>query len=320
MKVTIIGGAGRVGSNAAFALQLVGAVREVVLVDVMQEAAEGEALDLRHGAALAGPRRFRAGGYGEVTGSDIVIITAGLRRKPDESRLELIGRNVSLFRSLLDEIQRIELADGAILLVVANPVDILTAIAVAESGFPPERVVGTGTLLDTTRFRSFLAEYFGVDPRHVNALILGEHGDSMVPIWSTAAVNGVPLARLPGYDEARVRQIFEDTRKSGAEVIRLKGGAGYAIGVVIAELVNVIARDAMAELPVSTAPRGAYGIRDVCLSLPTVVGRAGVINVIEMKLWEEEKDKLLNSARILRQTLDEVLAQRSAATERTSPK
>jgi len=308
MKVSIIGGAGRVGSNAAFALQLVGAVREVVLVDVMQEAAEGEALDLRHGAALAGPRRFRAGGYGEVTGSDIVIITAGLRRKPDESRLELIGRNVSLFRSLLDEIKRIELADSAILLVVANPVDILTAIAVAESGFPPERVIGTGTLLDTTRFRSFLAEYFGVDPRHVNALILGEHGDSMVPIWSTAAVNGVPLASLPGYDEARVRQIFEDTRKSGAEVIRLKGGAGYAIGVVIAELVNVIARDAMAELPVSTAPRGAYGIRDVCLSLPTVVGRAGVINVIEMKLWEEEKDKLLNSARVLRQTLDEVLA------------
>ena len=243
MKVGIVGGGGRVGSNAAFTLQLIGAVSEVVLLDVNRDAAEGEALDLRHGAAYSQPIRFRAGDYADLNGAHMVIITAGLRRRPDESRLELINRNVGLFREILGNLKGVTLADDAIILVVSNPVDILTYLAVKESGLPAERVIGLGTVLDTCRFRSFLAEHFGVAATDVDALILGEHGDSMVPAWSCATIAGVPLKDYPGYSKEAMDAVFERTKNSGAEAIRLKGGAGYAVGVSIAQVVNAIALD-----------------------------------------------------------------------------
>src|SRR5687767_10921379 len=222
MKVTIIGGGGRVGSDAAFALQLGGIVREIALVDMNADMAAGEALDLRHGAALTANQKFTsAGDYSIVDGSDCVVITAGLRRKPDESRLELINRNVGLFKEILGSLRGPKLANGATLLVVSNPVDILTQLAVKSGIVPQSQVLGLGTVLDTCRFRSLLADSFGVGAKDVHALILGEHGDSMVPIWSSATANGASIASLKGFTQAKGDEIFEATKKSGAEVIRL---------------------------------------------------------------------------------------------------
>ncbi|HXE72465.1 MAG TPA: malate dehydrogenase [Candidatus Nitrosotenuis sp.] len=306
MKVSIIGGAGRVGSNAAFALQLRGFISDLVLLDVNQEGAAGEALDLLHGAAMTHPVRVRSGGYEAVEGSDMVVVTAGLRRKPDESRLDLINRNVDLFLSILGEVRKVPLPPEAILLVVTNPVDILTHLAVERSGFPAQKVLGLGTLLDTLRFRSLLADWLGVAATQVDALILGEHGDSMVPIWSSATVDGVPLSSLPGYDASGAAAVFARTRGSGAEVIRLKGGAGYAVGVAIAQVVEAVARDSRALLPVSTLQTGLFGIRDICLSVPTRVGRKGAEEQVAIALWPREEEALRGSADSLKETLAKV--------------
>ncbi len=307
MKVGIVGGGGRVGSNAAYALQLKGAVSEIVLLDINREAAEGEALDLRHGAAMSQPIRIYAGDYDALDGANLVIITAGLRRRPDESRLELINRNVGLFREILGSLRAVSLAPDAILLVVSNPVDVLTYLAVKESGLPAGRVIGLGTVLDTCRFRSLLAEYFQVAATDVNALILGEHGDSMVPIWSSATIAGVPLKDYPGYSREKMDEIFDFTRRSGAEVIRLKGGAGYAVGVAICEVVNAIAQDSRQILPVSTLQTGALGIRDVCFSLPTRLGRTGVQAIVEISVSDEERTALQSSAGVLKETIQKVM-------------
>lgn len=308
MKVSVIGGGGRVGSNTLYALQMGGIAKELVVVDVARELAEGEALDLRHGASLTAPQMIYAGGMDAVAGSDIVIITAGLRRKPDESRLELINRNVSLFRGILQELREVSLPEHAVLLVVSNPVDILTYLAVKEFTLPAHQVIGLGTVLDTTRFRSLLAEYFGVAATDVKALILGEHGDSMVPIWSTATANGVPVQSLPNYSPEKMQEVFELTKKSGAEVIHLKGGAGYAVGIAIREVVHTLLLDTRQILPVSTLQTGLYGIEDVCLSVPTIVGRGGAKQQIEMKLAEDELQALRRSAQVLKETLAQVMA------------
>ena len=304
MKVSIIGGGGRVGSNAAYALQIGGLVKELAIVDVAEELARGEALDLRHGASVAGSQKIYAGGYEAVAGSDIVVITAGLRRKPDESRLDLINRNVALFRGIISEVKAAESDSDAIILVVSNPVDILTHLAVESLDMPPSRVIGLGTVLDTIRFRSLLAEHFEIDATDVDALILGEHGDSMVPIWSSATINGVPLRSFPNYDEEKVKGIFDFTKKSGAEVIRLKGGAGYAVGLAIKHVVDAIVLDKKAILPVSSMMDGYMGIRDVCFSVPTVVGRMGAEKLVEIALSDDEKDGLIRSAETLKETLD----------------
>lgn len=306
MKVSIIGGGGRVGSDAAFALQLGGKVREIALVDMNGDLAAGEALDLRHGASLSANIKFTsAADYSVVDGSDCVVITAGLRRKPDESRLELINRNVGLFRSILDSLKSVKLNPGATFVVVSNPVDILTHLA-AKSGILPEsQVLGLGTVLDTARFRSLLADAFDVNALDVKALILGEHGDSMVPILSCATLGGVPLLSAPGVTAEKISDVFEFTRKSGAEVIRLKGGAGRAVGVSIKEVVEAIALNSEAVLPVSSVQTGTLGISDIALSLPTKVGRHGVVEVIEPVVSEEEKVGLHKSA----QSLKDVLAQ-----------
>ena len=306
MKISIIGAGGRVGSNTAFALQCLGLGRELVLIDANREAAEGEALDLLHGAAFTSPQVIRAGEESELDGSDIIIITAGLRRQPDEPRLALINRNVGLFNGILGSIQKAALPRRCILIVVTNPVDILTQVAVERSGFSPEKVLGLGTVLDTLRFRSLLAQEYHVDPRQVNALILGEHGDSMVPVWSTATVNGVPLTSLVDYDQQKAWRIFVRAQNSGAEVLKKKGGAGYAVGIAIAEVVKAILEDSGAILPVSTMQTGLYGIRGVCLSVPTRVGAEGALQTLEMDLWAKERSALVDSAAALRETWGQV--------------
>lgn len=300
MKVSIIGGGGRVGSDAAFALQLGGIVKEIVLVDANADMAAGEALDLRHGSALTSSQTIVSGDYDAVNGSDCVVITAGLRRKPDESRLELINRNVSLFNQILDSLKGVKLNDTSTILVVSNPVDILTQLAAEAGLLPVDQVIGLGTVLDTCRFRSLLADHFKVGARDVHALILGEHGDTMVPIWSSATVNGISIASLGGYTQEVAQGIFEFTKKSGAEVIRLKGGAGRAVGVSIKEVVEAMALDNGALLPVSSMQKGKLGIEGVSLSLPTRVGRRGVVEVLEPVVSDAEREALGKSAEALR--------------------
>ena len=302
MKVSIIGGGGRVGSCAAFALQCSGIVKDIILLDANQAAAEGEALDLLHGAAFCADQNIRAGNYPDCAQSDLICITAGLRRKPDESRLDLINRNVTLFAGILQSLKQAGLKKEAIVFVVSNPVDILTQLALEETGLPAGQVIGLGTMLDTSRFCSLIASTLNLPPTQVRAMILGEHGDSMVPIWSSATLDGFPLLKFPGVTPTFQGQIFERTQKSGAEVISRKGGAGYAVGVAIREVIDCIALDRQRILPISSHVKGPYGIRDICLSVPTVVGRAGVIQQVELELWPKELQSLQASAKALKET------------------
>jgi L-lactate dehydrogenase len=308
MKVTIIGGGGRVGSCAAFALQGAGLVSEIQILDANKEMGEGEALDLVHGTAFSGDQSIYAGDYTRAGDSDVFLITAGLRRKPDESRLDLINRNVVLFVQILDSIKSAGLRPDAHIFVVSNPVDILTQLAVQRLGLPSQQVYGLGTMLDTSRFSSFIAEELKLAPSQVKALILGEHGDSMVPIWSSASVNGLPLAGLPECTPGFQNTIFERTKGSGAEVIKKKGGAGWAVGIAIREVLHAVLLNRKALLPVSSLVRGAYGITDTCLSVPCVVGRSGVAKQIEIKLWPKEQMSLQQSARALKDTFAKVKA------------
>jgi L-lactate dehydrogenase len=308
MKTTIIGGGGLVGSCAGFALQAGRIVREIVLIDVNRDVAEGQALDLLHGSSLISDQKISAAGTEAVSDSDVVVITAGLRRKPDESRLDLINRNVDLFRKILADVKQHGLKKDAIVFVVSNPVDVLTYLAVNDLGLNPDQVIGLGTVLDTTRFRGLLAQRFNVPPTQVSALLLGEHGDSMVPIWSAAQIGGMPLDKWPGANPGVLAEVEKKTRGSGAEVIAKKGGAGFAVGVSIADVIHSIALDQRRILPVSSLQSGAYGIRDVCLSVPTVVGRTGVLDRLEIELWPKETMGLANSAKVLRGTIDQVLS------------
>lgn len=308
MKVSIIGGGGLVGSCTAFALQCSGRIADLCLIDANAELAEGQALDLLHGASLCADQRIRAGDMSDVATSDMIVITAGLRRKPDESRLDLINRNVDLFLMILDQMKSAGVRENAYVIVVSNPVDVLTYLAVKRLGLPWQRVLGLGTQLDTARFRSLIARKLKLPARQVNALILGEHGDSMVPIWSSATVNGLPLEQFPGCTPQFQKDVFEETKTSGARVIKLKGGAGFAVGVSIRDVVEAISQDYRQLLPVSTLQQGLYGIREVCLSVPTIVGCGGAREQIELALTPKERTALMNSASVLRATIDQVEA------------
>lgn len=307
MKVSIIGGGGLVGSCAGFALQAGKIVRHVHLVDVNQEMCEGQALDLLHGASILADQKFTSGDMKSTGDSDCIVITAGLRRKPEESRLDLINRNVALFRGILADLKSGGLRKDTIVFVVSNPVDVLTYLAIKELGLPASQVIGLGTVLDTTRLRSLLAQRLDVPPTQVDVTIFGEHGDSMVPIWSAAQIAGLPLEKYPGVNSQLIADIEKKTRGSGAEVIKKKGGAGFAVGVSIADVVHAIALDQRRILPVSSLQSGAYGLRDVAISVPTVVGRKGVLGVIEVDLWPKEKMALQKSGGVLRETIEKVL-------------
>ena len=307
MKVSIVGGGGLVGSCAASALQFGGIVKEIALVDVNQDLVDGQVLDLLHGASLTADQKIVAGGADLSKDADIICITAGLRRKPEESRLDLINRNVTLFRSLISDLKSVGFKPDAKVFVVSNPVDVLTYLAVQELSLPPQQVIGLGTVLDTTRLRSMLAQRIDVPPSQVQVTILGEHGDSMVPIWSNAQIAGLPLEKFPGVTPTLIAEVEKKTRGSGAEVIKKKGGAGFAVGVSIADVIHSIALNQQRILPVSSLQNGAYGLHDVCISVPTVVGSSGAGSHIEIELWPKELTALQRSGQVLRDTIDKVL-------------
>ena len=308
MKVSIIGGGGLVGSCAAYALQCGGIAREISLVDLNENLAAGHALDLLHGSPSTFDQIINSGSYEHIPSSDIICITAGLRRKPDESRLDLINRNTDLFVSILDQVKAAGPKSSAIVVVVSNPVDILTYVAAQRLGLPARQVIGLGTQLDTIRFCSLIADHLKAPPTQTRAMILGEHGDSMVPIWSSATVGSLPLEKYPGWNNTHATAIFQRTKTSGAECISKKGGAGFAVGIAIRDVIHSIILDQNRILPVSTVQDGAcYGIKDVALSVPTMVGRTGAMSRIEIDLWPKELQGLRASGTALKPTLEAVL-------------
>jgi L-lactate dehydrogenase len=306
MKLSVVGGAGRVGSTTLFQLVLEGAFQELAVCDIMAEAAEGEALDLRHGLALSHRCTITSGGIEASAGSDFVVITAGIPRQPGETRLDLLKKNVDLMKGVLEQV--VKYSADAFIIMVANPVDVLTYQAITTTGLPAGKVIGTGTLLDTTRFRSLLAEKLGgVTPDQVYVYMLGEHGDSQAPITSIGSVAGMPLREYPGFSEDALNEVIEATRFGGAEVIRRKRGTFYAVAPMITQLIRSIRLDERRILPVSTRLDGSYlGIKDVSLSIPWVIGKNGPETPIHLPLNESEQAALLNSAQVLRGALDEV--------------
>ncbi|MBC7328122.1 malate dehydrogenase [bacterium] len=300
MKIAIIG-AGRVGASLAFALQMKGVGREIILLDVREELAKGEAEDLLQGTSTAYPQKFSSDRK-DAREADVFVVTAGARREPNESRLSLIQRNLAIFREVLAEIKELK-KENSILLVISNPVDVLTYFAHKESGFPKERIIGLGTLLDTLRLRAYLATTLRVDPRDVQAMVLGEHGDSMVFPFSIASIGGVPLSAYPGVDEVMLRGIGERVRKAGAEMIRLKGGAGTAVALAGLKVIESIERDSRSVMPLSVYLEGEMGFEDVCLSLPCVVGKNGIEDIIQPPLNEDELQALSQSYQALKQAI-----------------
>jgi L-lactate dehydrogenase len=306
VKIAVVGGAGRVGATTLFQLLLEGVAQELAVVDVVGDRAEGEMLDLLHGSHLSHRVKLSGPDYDACEGSDFVIITAGIPRKPDETRLDLLKKNVDNLRdNVLPTLSKH--AGDAFIIMVANPADVLTYQAAIHGAFPPERVIGTGTLLDSTRLRSLLADRLNVDPRQVYAYMLGEHGDSQYPYLSGASVAGVPLQQFPGYSKEMVDEVVQATRFGGAEVIKRKGGTFYAVAPMIVELVKAIRDDTHQVLPVSTLLNGEFlDMKQVALSLPCVVGRKGRLKVVPPPLADDEKQGLLNSYKVLREALESV--------------
>ncbi|BBM71262.1 L-lactate dehydrogenase [Rhodothermus marinus] len=304
-RVVGLVGTGHVGVAAAYALFIKGLASELILIDKDTRRAEGEAMDLMHGQSLVGSMTVRAGTYADLKEAQIVIISAGVAQRPGESRLALLNRNAEVFREIIGELDRH--APNAILIVATNPVDILTYVAQELSRRPAEHIIGTGTLLDTARFRALLGQYYGVDPRSVHAYILGEHGDSEVAIWSQVAIGGQRILDRTvlgrPFDRERMQQIFEEARRAAYAIIERKGYTNTAIGVVIARLVEAILDDEKSVLPVSVRLNGEYGIRDVCLSIPCVIGLQGIEGRVLPELAPDELEGLRRSAEILQQSL-----------------
>jgi L-lactate dehydrogenase len=306
VKIAVVGGAGRVGATTLFQLLLQGVADELAVVDVVTERAEGEMLDLLHGTHLSQRVKFSGPGYEACEGADFVVITAGIPRKPDETRLDLLKKNVDNLRdNVLPTLSKY--AGNAFIIMVANPADVLTYQAAIHGAFPAEKVIGTGTLLDSTRLRSLLGDRLDVDPRQVFAYMLGEHGDSQSPYLSGATVAGIPLEQFPGYSKEMVDEVITATRFGGAEVIKRKGGTFYAVAPMIVELIKAIKNDTHQVLPVSTRLNGEFlDMRDVALSLPCVIGRQGRVKVVPPALSEAEQAGLLNSYKVLREALQSV--------------
>jgi len=304
MKISMVG-SGRVGSTTLFNLLLDGAAQELVVVDILKDRAEGEALDLLHGTALSHRCRIYSGDYDATEGSDMAIITAGIPRQPGETRLDLLKKNVDLMEGVLGELMKY--SHDLFIIMVANPVDVLTYLAHKRCGLPKNKIIGTGTLLDTTRFRSLLGERLNVSPDQVQVYMLGEHGDSMAAVYSAGSVAGVPLEAFPGYSQQLMNDVVTDTRYGGATVIQKKGGTFYSVAPMITELVRAIRLDEKRVIPVSTLQDGSVlGMKDVCVSLPTVVGKDGPERVLLPHLSADERMALLKSAQVLRGAIEEV--------------
>lgn len=307
-KVAIIG-CGFVGSASAFSLMQSGLFSEMVLIDVDRDKASGEALDISHGIPLARPMKIYGGDYDDIFDAAIIIVTAGANQKEGETRLDLIRKNTAVFQSIIPEVAKRN--QHGILLIVSNPVDVLTQVALKLSGIPKNRVIGSGTVLDTSRLKHLLGEHLGVDSRSVHAFIVGEHGDSEIAVFSSANVSGIPVhefCELRGFyhHEQEMAKIAQRVKDSAYEIIRKKRATYYGIAMSVKRICEAIVRDEKSILPVSAMMEGAYGIRDVVLSMPAIVGKDGIEMQVPISLDQDELARLRRSAGILEDNLKEI--------------
>lgn len=304
-KVAIVG-VGLVGSSIAFSLLEEELFSEMVLIDANKEKAIGEAMDLSHGLPYTQSMDIHAGEYEEIKDAAIVIVTAGANQKPGETRLDLINKNVSIMRSIIADIKKVNME--GILLIVSNPVDILTYVALKESGLPSNRVFGSGTVLDTARLKYLISKHLNIDTRNVHAVIIGEHGDSELVTWSIANISGVPLnefCELRGHfhHKEAMEEIYKSVRDSAYEIIKRKGATYYGVAISVAHIASCIVNNTHTMLPVSTLTNGEYGLTDVCLSLPSIVGNNGIESVLEIHLADNELEQLNKSAKALKEII-----------------
>ena len=310
-KVTIIG-TGSVGSTIAYTLAVTGQVSEIIMIDVNNEKALGEALDIRQGTPFCSACSVYAGSYRDAEGSNIVVITSGIARKPGQSRLDLAQTNVNIMKSIIPQITKY--APDAKYIVVSNPVDILTYVFCKHSDLPESHIIGSGTILDTARLRARLAEYYRINQQNVHAYVMGEHGDSSFIPWSVANISNVPLADCQKlivnsegvYPELNYDDIETYVRKSGARVIERKGATFYAISVSVCHIIKCLLGGIDTTMTVSTMMHGEYGIDDVCLSVLSVVGREGAHGKILVPLTDDEIAKLRHSADCLKDIIRQV--------------
>ncbi|MBE0448276.1 MAG: L-lactate dehydrogenase [Actinobacteria bacterium] len=302
VKVGVVG-TGMVGSTFAYSLMSSGLASEIILVDVNRKRAEGEVMDLDHAMPFAKPARIWAGDYSDFQGARIVVITAGIAQKPGETRLDLVNKNTAIFRDIIQKVA--EYAGESIILVATNPVDIMTYAALKLSGFPSQRVIGSGTILDTARLRFLLGQYFKVDPRSVHSYIIGEHGDLEVPAWSLTHIAGARLTEYCAcigreYRQPELDALFIEARDAAYQIIERKGATYWAIGAGLVRIVESIVRDENSILAVSSLMDGEYGVQDVCLSLPSVVNTSGVDRVLDLPISPGEKEGFIKSADVLK--------------------
>jgi len=306
VKVAVVG-AGFVGSTTAYTLMLSGLVSELVLIDINKEKAEGEVMDMNHGMPFVRPVDIYIGDYRDCAGADIVIITAGANQKPGETRIDLVKKNTEIFKGIINQILKYNI--DCILLVVTNPVDILTYVTYKLSGFPKNRVIGSGTVLDTSRFRYLIGQKVGVDPRNVHAYIIGEHGDTEVPTWSLANIAGIPMEKYcKNVDmclgEPTRKEIFDNVKNAAYHIINKKGATYYAVALAVRRIVEAIVRNENSILTVSSLIEGQYGINDICISLPTLVNRQGIVNILDIPISDQELALLTKSASTLKEIAD----------------
>lgn len=307
-KISIIG-AGSIGATTAFALLQKEVAREIVINDINQEKALGEVLDLMHGSSLNSPCNVTLGSLEDTKDSDIIIITAGVAQKPGETRLDLVDKNYKIFKSFVPTIAK--LSPNAILLVVSNPVDILAYMTYKLSGFPKERVIGSGTVLDTTRLRSLLGKYFGIDGRIVQGYVLGEHGDSEFVPWSSLTIGNIPIKDFSEqlkieWDEETEKVIADDVKNAAYEVINRKGATAFSVAAVLTRIVEAFLKDEKTVLSVSTLLDDYLGVNNTYLSVPTIVGKNGVEKVLNIELSEGEREKFVSSAKIMKEYIDRI--------------
>lgn len=301
-KVVIVG-AGMVGSTFAFALTMSGLTEQIILIDSDRRRAEGEVMDLNHGLSFVPNTTIKAGDYEDCRDARVVVVTAGAPQMPGQSRLELVKTNSEIFDNIIPRIAALN--ESGVLLIVSNPVDVLTYRALKISGFPVNRVIGSGTTLDTSRLRYLLSDHCNVDPHNVHAYIVGEHGDSEVPVWSLANIGGLlirefcPVCEGP-CDQETLDGIFERVRTAAGEIIQRKKSTYYAIGLALVRIVRAILRDEKTLLPVSSLFQGMYGIEDVVMSMPSILNTHGVDRVLELELDNTELAGVRRSAEILK--------------------
>lgn len=308
-KVAIIG-AGFVGATTAYTLMLSGLIPEIVLIDINMDKAEGEVMDLNHGMPFIMPEKVYAGTYSDCKKADIVIITAGANQKQGETRLDLVNRNAKIFKDIIGNVTQFN--NNCILLVVANPVDILTYLAYKLSGFPKQKVIGSGTVLDSARFRYAISEHVGIDTRNIHGYIIGEHGDSEVPTWSVTNISGVPLDeyfKANHLDSGKAlpkTEIFNQVKNAAYEIIQKKGATYYGVALAVRRIVEAIVRNESSILSVSSYLDGQYGLRDICLSVPTIVNSDGIKRIVDIPISDEELALLQNSGKGLKAIIDQL--------------